>query len=269
MTSKKIEPEMPETPEEPPEEAPAEKEEAPAPAPPPPSASGHVVEPWKPITVPNLGEAGGIAWTTIIKRQKVGEKNAKIEINLTGRGATAAEALENLFNGLALALEHGYSAWKAEEPTRALPKATGSPQTGNSTPKDTKSPSEPETGLKSLPGAKKSAPAATPPSAAPTSPSEEAGGVIHASKMSVGPRQDGKVDIKFFAASHKWADIVVVRDAEEAIAVLSVIAPFSAADLQVAAEYPVDVFVRFVYSEKKNSKGNPYKDLVDIQQAAG
>ena len=205
-------------------------------------------KPIEPIVIEGeLGEAGGIAFTTVYKIKTLEDgTNERLEINLTGRGHTAMEAMQNLFNGLAYAHEQGYTAWRRSEKMTPLPAQT--PVAG---------------AMATLPGATTTPAAAQPPVAPPAG----SGAVFKAEKMVITPRADGKVDIEFFAANHQYHDLKTTKTVDAAIAMLAPIAPFTAANFSTAATYPVSINVRYVNSEKLNKAGNPYKDLVDITPA--
>ena len=190
----------------------------------------------------NLGEAGGVAYATIT-HEVANEDGSKgiMEISLTGRGLTAVEALMNLLDGLRYAKSKGFKTHR----TVYQPPA----QTTMSV---------------SVPPAAVVAPPASVP-AVPAVPAAPTQGILRAVKMDIAPRADGKVDIKFFGEGHKYADLMRVATVEQAIQFLSPVGAYTAQHLSVTASYQVNLDVRWAESDRRNSKGNPYKDILDIK----
>lgn len=186
----------------------------------------------------NLGEAGGAAYATIT-HEVANEDGSKgvMEISLTGRGLTAVEALMNLLDGLRYAKSKGFKTHRAVY----------------------QPPAQSQTLTVSVP------PVVAPPASVPAVPAVPAQGILRAVKMDIAPRADGKVDIKFFGEGHKYADLMRVATVEQAIQFLSPVGAYTAQHLSVTASYQVNLDVRWAESDRRNSKGNPYKDILDIK----
>jgi len=91
---------------------------------------------------------------------------------------------------------------------------------------------------------------------------------IHAVHMTVEPKPGGKVSVNFFGNDRKqphnqFADIYVTRTAMQ----LSSDMPYLDPEVFTApGEYAVDLIIGYTLSDKLNSKGNNYKDVVYIKQ---
>ena len=93
---------------------------------------------------------------------------------------------------------------------------------------------------------------------------------IHAVHMTVEPKAGGKVNVNFFGNDrlqphNKYADIYITRTLDQLEKDMPFLDPETFED---AAEYTVDLLVGYTLSDKLNTKGNPYKDVQYIQQAA-
>ena len=201
-----------------------------------------------------LGESGGQAFTQVRKIDTKEDGTTEIiEVNLTARGRNATEAMHNLGDALRYANTIGFRAYRTYDAPKALPATAPA---GMAVP-----------ATLPLPGAVTMPPVNASGSGVGVPP--PSGGIIHANKMTTKPRPDGKVDISFFEGSHQFADITKTCTVEAAILFLAPLGTFTPAHLSVAAEYkPVFIDVRYVLSEKMNSKGNPYKNIVDITKTA-
>lgn len=191
----------------------------------------------------DLGEAGGVAFTSIRLARETPDGLEVMDVNLTGRGHTAREALRNLSDGLAYAAEKGFSIYRKEMRAQKLPETSALPKAA-STP--AQEPAYP-------------APAAT-----------GAIGVIRAVAISTIPRADGKVNVEFYSAGHKWPDLTRVCKPDDAITFLAPIGEFTLADFAEPRRYgdeqnPLAIDVKWRASDRLNSKGNPYKDIVSIE----
>ena len=119
-----------------------------------------------------------------------------------------------------------------------------------------------ETGGK--PNGAKPAPAQT---AAPA-PATQAGNVLSITKIKVTPEvKDGKsrIMVELYADGHQWADIkAFFNDANAAKTAFGMV---TGADFSVAGEYTFNPPFAADYrnSDKLNSKGNPYKNLVQVR----
>lgn len=77
--------------------------------------------------------------------------------------------------------------------------------------------------------------------------------------------KDGKprVKVSLFCDGHQYADLVkYCNDAKEAAAYFAMV---TGADFAQAGEYSVDFLADYRLSDKTNSKGNPYKNLVAVR----
>lgn len=104
---------------------------------------------------------------------------------------------------------------------------------------------------------------------APQAPAQPANGIqsIRIAKMSVTPRADGKADVKFFEAGHQYPDLYATRTPAELAALLKATGEWKEDHFKAAAEYNVTMTIDYKLSDKKNSKGNPYKDIVTVSAA--
>lgn len=85
-------------------------------------------------------------------------------------------------------------------------------------------------------------------------------------KIKVTPEvKDGKprTMVELFGDGHQWADIKAFYDTPSAAA--AAFASVTGLDFSAAGEYSIDFIADYRLSEKKNSKGNPYKNLVNIR----
>lgn len=108
------------------------------------------------------------------------------------------------------------------------------------------------------PPAGKPAPAA--PAAAPRERQSTA--VV---KMKVTPLEGGKVSVDFFAAGHQYADVYDRLDPKQLLAMLAPTGAWTLEHLAAVATYQVSFVVEWEFSERINSKGNPYKNILAIR----
>lgn len=199
-----------------------------------------------------MGEAGGVAFAQIRHIREVDGGTEVLEVNLTGRGRNTREAFENLGDCLKYAQGKGWSAYRkvnelphssaAQKPALVLP--TKAQVAGPASP------------IKTV---------ATSAVSASGSPANYSSGVYHVTKLEVTPRADGKVTLGFFEAGHKWADITKVCTVDVAISTLAPLGDFTEEHLRVAAVFDdILATIRWIDSENLNSKGKPYKNIVEI-----
>lgn len=86
-------------------------------------------------------------------------------------------------------------------------------------------------------------------------------------KFNVEPRQDGKVNLNFFGANHKYADIRSVKTPAEAAAMLQPTGAWTPEHFSKLSEYTIDMLIDWRNSDKMNSRGQPYKNIVAIRAA--
>jgi len=104
-------------------------------------------------------------------------------------------------------------------------------------------------------------------SASAQTPQTDQRNMVAISRLEVAPRADGRVDLRFFGTGHKYADITAVREPDSAVHMLSATGAWTPQHFASVAVYNVAMIIEWTPSEKKNSKGNPYKDIVAIRPA--
>lgn len=109
-----------------------------------------------------------------------------------------------------------------------------------------------------------------PTTAAPTVP--QAGGAkaiqtLAAVKMSVAPEAGGKVKVGFYESGHQYPDIYSTRPVDYWIKLLAPTGAWTAEHFAAVAEFGMSVVVSYTLSDKTNSKGNRYKDIVSVKLA--
>jgi len=195
----------------------------------------------------NLGEAGGVAFASLrhYRYNDDGEVEM-LEVSVTGRGRNAREAFDNLGDVIKYAIAKGWNPYKKISSAPARVKAQEAP-VGQAVP------------------AVPAAPVVQKPVEPVYEPLQGQENVIDATKLVVTPRPDGKVSLAFFSEGHKWADITKVCSVADAVKTLAPIGGFAAEHLQALTTYePISAHITWVESEKKNSAGNPYKNIVSI-----
>lgn len=121
-----------------------------------------------------------------------------------------------------------------------------------------------------FPGVVKAAvgPTAAPPAPASTAPVAVGGAsvkTIHATRMDVKPRTDGKLDIEFYEPGHNYPDIKKAAvDVPGALKLLAPTGEWLPTHFDGAKSYPVKIDVDW-RDGKPNSKGQPYKDIVAVK----
>jgi len=115
------------------------------------------------------------------------------------------------------------------------------------------------------PPAPMGAPAPVPaPGAAPAAK----GGTFQAVKMEVTPKTDGKAELKFYAAGHRYPDLTSTQSIDRLLQYLAHTGDaWTVQHLSVANTFDISYAVTFEFSEKLNSAGKPYKNLVDVEAA--
>jgi hypothetical protein len=87
--------------------------------------------------------------------------------------------------------------------------------------------------------------------------------VIHAVKLQIAPRTDGKVDLMFFEAGHQYADIKATKTPAEAAALLQPLGAYTVAHM-IASEYAINANITWTPSANLNKNGKPYKNIATI-----
>lgn len=209
----------------------------------------------RPYQMPaGLAEAGG----SISGRLYATDKDGKLiaDIQLTARGFTAREAIENFMDGV----------WYGKEKYRLSLSEPLPPQAP--------APIPPLQGLYKPPTAATSPATGNPPPIAPPLPANPpqsptaaaTGGTIHAVKLDIEIRKDGRANLEFFAAGHRYADISTVRNIDAALELLAPAGGFTPAHIVDGASYTINALIDWTPG-KNNSQGKPYKDISAIRPA--
>jgi hypothetical protein len=110
------------------------------------------------------------------------------------------------------------------------------------------------------------APGAPPPVPAPGAPAPVKGETFQAVKMEVTPKPDGKAELKFYAAGHRYPDLTSTQTVERLLQYLAATGDaWTAEHLATAQTFDVSYAVAWEPSEKLNSAGKPYKNLVAVK----
>lgn len=196
-------------------------------------------------TTKELPEAGGIAYCTVwgIKTDENGVQH-EVSINLTSRGFTASEALDNLLEGLKHAAELKLHPYRKSEKVPEKRETTLPPSTIQE--------AAPETADEPVYG-----PVAE-------TPDEETSGTIDAVSFDVLLRPDGKTEVSFYAEGLKYPVIKTVRAPNTMVRV------FQATGLQWTEEhfqkpgtFKIPLKVRWIRG-KEYMPGKYHKDIVAI-----
>jgi hypothetical protein len=110
----------------------------------------------------------------------------------------------------------------------------------------------------------------TPPPAGGTPAGGETatGGTFVASRMTVTPRTDGKIDVGFFQGDDKYPLTRIIGNLQQVLARLDHCGnAWTQAHFEKVGAYNVKYKVAFVLSEKMNKAGNPYKNITDVSPA--
>lgn len=195
--------------------------------------------------IPSLPEAGGVAFCELYgeKSDAEGVKHL-VKINLTARGLTAKYALADLLEALVTAREvyhlNPYNPYeRVPQPT-----PTATPMVQPTTPAVAQ-PAEPV--YENI------------------QPAPQAQNVLQVVKISSTPKPEGKVTIGFFGAGRKYPEVYFNGTTDSACALLQGTGAWQPQHFQVAQEYQANFKVLWRNSDRMNSKGYPYKDIVGIQ----
>lgn len=204
----------------------------------------------------SLSEAGGSLSGKIYALDKDGRVIA--EFQATSRGNTLREAIDNMLDGIAYGKAFRLHL-QEPAPQQAPAKAKAEPGRTPPAPTLTPAPATP-------------APAGSNP---PTIPQGSAvsggGGTIHAVKVKTDLREDGRLNISFYEPNHQYADISTTRSVEDACVLLAPLGGFTAEHLLPSKtnpkpSYTVNGFIDWLPG-KVNSRGKPYKDIVNVRSA--
>lgn len=106
------------------------------------------------------------------------------------------------------------------------------------------------------------------PQAAPAPTNGSGVQTIHAIKLEVTPLPDGKAKLVFYEAGHQYPDISSTQSVDRLLALLAPTGGWTAQHLGVAQAFNVTLDVDWKPSDKLNSSGKPYKDIVAIRPRA-
>lgn len=197
-----------------------------------------------------LPEAGGIAWTDVYS--KTGSK-----INLTARATNLIKAATELRQAVQFVTKE--FGWLATPPTHGNPPPRSEPKpavVATVTPTPVPTPVAPAPAV--LPAPATPAPAATPPQTV-------GGGTVHATRMDVTPRADGKTKLEFFATGHQYADVSVIRAPEQLIELLAAVTSTNVDFFKQPNKYSVNYLIDWKPSTKLKQSGKPYEDIVAVR----
>jgi len=195
----------------------------------------------------NLSEAPAVIFTKLygLLTPEEGKDPQVIEFNLTVRGSDPKEVIDRIFEASRYAKDK-YKLSLANPNVRNAPKASGQPS------------------APSAPGAQRA-----PAGAQGTGTTPQSGGVVNAVKMEVVRGPDGKVTLKWYRAGDRYPEIYTTRTPEKALELLRSTGE-DWREEHLAGSYmynDIRHVIHFRFSEKTNSKGNPYKDIVEIRSA--
>ena len=195
-----------------------------------------------------MGEAGGIAFCELwgVSTDEDGVRH-NVKINVTARDLNSLSALRQLMETIKVA--------KEEYKLKPYQPSFGS----------VSKPAEQKPAVQDAP---KPAVQEAPKPAAPArpAPSTEGANMFHCVKIAVAPYKD-KIKIDWFAQGRKYAELTSYIPVEQAVAWFQPFGLWTHDHFEQVAEYTVDMNIYWKESEKLNSKGNPYKNIVKMEAA--
>jgi hypothetical protein len=115
------------------------------------------------------------------------------------------------------------------------------------------------------PAGAKAAPAPVPAQTPAPTPAT-GGGAVEVNRVTVTPNAEGKTKIEFWKTGRKYPELQAAWTPERAAELFARLdASWTAAHFQAATAYDVTFTVVWENSQNLNSKGNPYKDIVDLR----
>jgi len=194
----------------------------------------------------DLPEAGGIAFMTVYL--------GNVPVNVTSRASNPYDAMATLLSSVSLA-KHALGI-AMERQTTSQPPANPPVVQGSFGPPE------------SVPNATQpDAPAQPAIPIAANKPAPDGVKEFIAVKFEIVPRADGKAEMKFYEAGHKFPDLYSVMSLEYCVKNMEKTGEWTEQHFKQAATYDVNYRVKWKNSDKLNSKGNPYKDIVSIEPA--
>ena len=162
-----------------------------------------------------------------------------VRITVKASGTSVIGAINNLYDGLKVGIEeHG---WTTEQ--QGAPKATQS---------------QPTTILTPTPAVMGNAPASV----------DTGLNTLEVVKVLVTPKPDSKVELQLFGAGHQYADLYHNGTVSQVLTALGGTGlVWKQEMLTVANEFHVNFFADWRNSEKMNSKGKPYKNIVGYRSS--
>lgn len=163
---------------------------------------------------------------------KVYSKNG-VPIDVKASGINTTAAIEDLYKGMAYGMET--FGWKLEQ--------------------DAPKPAQPAAAI---------APAPQPQSASSSLPVLDTSiNTMEIKRVKVEPQADGKVKVSLFADGHKYPDLYMTQGLDATLKALANTGyDWTAEYLGKIAEYDMSFYADWRNSDKLNSKGNPYKNIV-------
>jgi hypothetical protein len=89
--------------------------------------------------------------------------------------------------------------------------------------------------------------------------------VLDSARMEVVPGADGKSEVKFYADGHQYPDLYTKRTPAQLAVLLQPTGQWTPDHFTKAGTHAVPMRIEYKLSDKKNSKGNPYKDIVAVK----
>lgn len=157
-----------------------------------------------------------------------------IAIDVKASGVNTAAAIEDLYKGMAYGMET--FGWKTEQDA----------------PKPATQPAAP------------SAPAPHPQSIVGNMPVQDTSiNTMEIKRVKVEPQPDGKIKVSLFADGHKWPDLYMTQKLDATLKALAQTGyEWTPEFLSKVSEYDMSFYADWRNSDKLNSKGNPYKNIV-------
>lgn len=187
--------------------------------------------------LPPFDEAPAVVFT-----QLYGLKEGQIvQFNLTVRAASPEDAMDGIIRGIQYA--HDRYKLNTVRPDNSVPGPATLPSPANAT---------------------APAPAGAPAPVGTPAQANVSNGYIHAVKLEIVPSADGKVALKWYTAGHQYPDITSTRPADKAVELLRATGDWTTDHVKAVGTYQVRHKIAWRESEKLNSKGKPYRDIVSI-----
>ncbi len=201
------------------------------------------------VTEPSFTESVAVVFTQLYGKAKDGQV---FQINITARGNSAPEAIEELVDGMTYAKDrYGFSV---SRPDIDHTFSNGQPQSHDQAP---------------------SAPGKTPAASAPGQSVNGNGQphMIHSVFLEVIPESDEKVTLKWYGNDKKqphnqYPDIYSKRAIDKALELLrSTGEDWQPELLTKPRSFSVKHTILYVDSDKMNGKGNPYKNITELRSS--